>query len=76
MTHIHAIIFSEDAPKLERELHEIFSSKRVNKVNNRKEFFNIDINDLEIKIHERMPDIPFEKNVISMEYTQSLLEAS
>lgn len=73
---VHAIIFSEDAPKLERELHDIFSSKRVNKVNNRKEFFSIDINDLEVKIHEKIPDIPFDKNAASMEYTQSLLEAS
>ncbi|EGT4699444.1 GIY-YIG nuclease family protein, partial [Clostridioides difficile] len=36
---IHATIFSEDAPKLESALHKAFDNKRVNKVNNRKEFF-------------------------------------
>lgn len=36
---VHALIFSNDAPKLEATLHHRFSSKRVNKENRRKEFF-------------------------------------
>jgi Meiotically up-regulated gene 113/Domain of unknown function (DUF4041) len=38
---IHAMIRSEDAPKLERMLHESFEDLRINKVNYRKEFFRI-----------------------------------
>ena len=38
---IHAMIFAEDAPSLERKLHEVFHSKRVNLVNTRKEFFKV-----------------------------------
>jgi hypothetical protein len=36
---IHALFFSEDAVSLETELHHIFSTKRVNHVNERREFF-------------------------------------
>lgn len=36
---IHALIFSDDAPKLETALHNAFADKRVNMVNGRKEFF-------------------------------------
>lgn len=40
---VHALIFSDDAYKLETNLHNYFDKQRVNKVNNRKEFFNITI---------------------------------
>lgn len=40
---IHAMIPSEDAPNLERKLHDKFSALRMNKINERKEFFRVDI---------------------------------
>ena len=40
---VHAMIFSEDAPKLETILHQHFDLDRVNKVNPRKEFFRVDL---------------------------------
>lgn len=36
---VHAMIFSEDAPRLEAALHRAFDSRRVNRINLRKEFF-------------------------------------
>lgn len=36
---VYALIFTEDAPKLESILHDTFVNKKVNKVNIRKEFF-------------------------------------
>ena len=36
---VHALIFSEDAVGLERRLHKEFESRRVNRVNLRREFF-------------------------------------
>jgi hypothetical protein len=39
---VHAFIYSEDAPKLEKYLHHKFSTQRVNLVNSRKEFFNVE----------------------------------
>ncbi|WP_367616423.1 DUF4041 domain-containing protein [Corallococcus exercitus] len=38
---VHALIHSEDAPSLERELHKRFVREQVNKVNPRKEFFRV-----------------------------------
>ena len=38
---VHAMIYSEDAPKLERMLHDEFDDLRINKVNYRKEFFRL-----------------------------------
>jgi hypothetical protein len=43
---VHAMMFSEDAPALERELHQTFNSCQVNKVNQRKEFFQIKVSDV------------------------------
>ena len=40
---VHAMIFSEDAVSLENKLHQILDKHRVNKVNLRKEFFNVTI---------------------------------
>lgn len=44
---VHAMIFSEDAPKLEAALHRAFDSKKVNMVNNRKEFFKVTLEEIE-----------------------------
>jgi len=38
---VHAMIYAEDAPALERMLHEEFDALRINKVNYRKEFFRL-----------------------------------
>ncbi|MEW8027469.1 MAG: DUF4041 domain-containing protein [Candidatus Thiodiazotropha endolucinida] len=36
---VHTLAFVDDAPRLEKAIHKIFSTKRVNKENHRKEFF-------------------------------------
>ena len=43
---IHAVIFSEDAPTLETTLHREFEGRRINLVNERKEFFGVSIKDI------------------------------
>lgn len=43
---VHALIYSEDAPKLEKSLHSHFMRAQVNKVNPRKEFFRVGINEI------------------------------
>ena len=43
---VHAMIFSEDAPALENALHHAFENKRLNKVNTRKEFFNVTLDEI------------------------------
>lgn len=49
---VHAMIFSEDAPALENTLHKTFRDKEVNKVNQRKEFFKVDLAEIEKVVKE------------------------
>jgi hypothetical protein len=49
---VHALIFSEDAPALERKLHKHFAMAQVNKVNFRKEFFRVDLNYIREEINK------------------------
>ena len=49
---IHAMIHSENAPRLEKELHEKFHTSRVNKLNRRQEFFKIPLTHIKQKINE------------------------
>lgn len=43
---VHAIIYSDDAPTLETELHRAFMHAQMNKVNPRKEFFRVGIKEI------------------------------
>jgi hypothetical protein len=44
---VHALIESDDAPNLESILHKAFDHRRVNRVNRRKEYFNVNLDDIE-----------------------------
>lgn len=44
---VHAMIFSDDAPALENALHHAFEDKRVNMINNRREFFRVSLDEIE-----------------------------
>lgn len=44
---VHAMIFSDDAPKLEAALHRAFESRKINLVNSRREFFYVGIEEIE-----------------------------
>lgn len=43
---VHAMIFCENAPELETRLHKRFNSRRVNKENERKEFFRVSLDEI------------------------------
>lgn len=49
---VHAFIYSENAPALEAALHRKLEKYRVNKVNDRKEFFRVDLNTIENMVKE------------------------
>ena len=44
---VHAMIFSDDAPKLEAALHRAFENKKLNMVNHRREFFRCSLEEIE-----------------------------
>lgn len=56
---VHAMIFSYDAYTLETELHNHFSENKVNKVNPRKEFFNVNLNEIK-KILDEHKELTFD----------------
>jgi len=69
---IHAMIYSEDAPTLENELHKTFTNQKVNMLNYRKEFFNVSIDEIEQKVKEIGIDAEFQKIPEAMEYRETL----
>ena len=64
----HAYIFSKDAYKLESELHNRFDKNRVNKVNRRKEFFNISIDDVRKIVDENKANLLKDKEDLIISY--------
>ena len=71
---VHAIIFSDDAPNLENQLHKRLSEYQVNKVNPRKEFFKVSLNEIESVVKEEFKEatIEFTKVAIAEEFRKSL----
>lgn len=43
---VHAMIFTDDAPKLEAALHRAFEDRKLNMVNTRREFFNVTLDEI------------------------------
>ncbi|MBP6301948.1 MAG: DUF4041 domain-containing protein [Bacteroidia bacterium] len=69
---IHAMIYSDEAPALENELHKAFTNKKVNMLNYRKEFFNVTLDEIEQKVKEIGLDAEFSKLPEAMEYRETL----
>lgn len=70
---VHAMIFSEDAPALETALHQHFEKQSVNRVNLRKEFFNVTLEDIELVVKENFNNtVEFTKIPVAKEYRQTL----
>ena len=69
---VHSFIFSEDAVALETALHHELNNRRVNKVNLRKEFFDIDIDELRAIVERIEPTAPFRMTALAEQYRQSL----
>lgn len=60
---VHSFIFSEDAVVLENKMHELLNEKRVNKVNLRKGFFKVSIDELEKLVNDIEPSAEFNKTM-------------
>lgn len=43
---VHAVIFSDNAPGLEAAIHRELEDKKINLVNNRKEFFKVSLDEI------------------------------
>lgn len=69
---VHSFIFSDNAVELENKLHTILNNKRVNKVNLRKEFFRVSLDELEQLVEDIDPTAEFTRTMAAEEYRQSL----
>ena len=68
---VHAMIYSEGAPKLENSLHRIFDTERQNLVNRRKEFCQVSLSDIEVAVEELGLEIEFTKLAEAQQYRES-----
>lgn len=69
---IHALIYSDEARTLEYELHKAFAEKALNLFNFRKEFFNVTLEEIELKIKELGFSAEFIAEPEAMEYKETL----
>lgn len=74
---VHALIFSEDAPGLETVLHQHFDTARVNKINPRKEFFRVDLDEIkQVVLEHHNATVKFVDIPDAMEYRETLKKES
>ncbi|MEP1151446.1 MAG: DUF4041 domain-containing protein [Balneola sp.] len=70
---VHAIIYSDNAPDLEAKLHQAFDKKRVNLVNQRKEYFRVSLDEIESIVKESLSaEITFTKAAEAQEYRETI----
>jgi hypothetical protein len=69
---LHALIFTENAPKLENLLQKEFDDRRINKVNYRKEYFRVTLEEIENVIKEKYDkEVDFIKLPEAQEYRET-----
>ena len=70
---VHAMIYSENAPELESQLHKKFDRYRINHVNRRREYFNVSLEEIEKVVNENHGEIEFIIEPEAKEYRESLI---
>lgn len=69
---IHAMIYTDNAPKLEKDLHKHFIENQVNKINFRKEFFNVSLTEIKSKLEDLNIETKWTMTAEATEYRESL----
>lgn len=69
---VHAVIYSEDAPALENKLHREFHRLRMNRVNERKEFFRVSIDDISTAVERHHGQIEVTRVAGAEEHRKTL----
>lgn len=71
---VHAMIFSDDAPKLEAALHNAFADRKLNFVNHRREFFSATLDEIKRVVRDNFDkSVEFIDVAPAEQYRQSLL---
>ena len=69
---VHAMVFSSDAPALEKKLHELLEKNRVNKINPRKEFFRVPVTSIKAIVEESGYSVHWTLKAEAAEYRETL----
>jgi hypothetical protein len=71
---VHAMIYCENAPQLENQLHRLLSRHRVNRVNLRKEFFAVDLDTIlsAVKEHHGVVEYVAKPEALQFRESQSI----
>jgi len=70
---VHAIIYTQDAPALESALHRTFHQRRVNRMNDRKEFFRLHLDEIATAVRQtHAGEIEFTRIAEAEEYRKTL----
>lgn len=69
---VHAMIYSDEARTLEHELHKAFTYRKVNMLNNRKEFFKVNLDEIEKTIKDLGFEAEFMRLPEAMQYRETL----
>jgi len=69
---VHAMIFSDDAPGLEKKLHRHFLRQQINKVNPRKEFFRLALAEIRQELETLGVEPHWTMNALAREFRETL----
>src|SRR6266542_456696 len=69
---VHALVFAEDAPALETQLHRHFVFNQINKVNHRKEFFRVTVSDIRSELEGLGLAASWTMTAAAQQYRESL----
>lgn len=70
---VHAMIFTADAPALEAALHRAFDDRRLNKVNLRREYFRVTLDEIkEVVRQNHDKTVEFKEEYTAEQYRQSM----
>jgi hypothetical protein len=69
---VHAIIRTQDAPALETALHRAFAHRRVNRINERKEFFRVTLDEIAEAVRKNHGDFELTRVAEAAEYRKTL----
>ena len=70
---VHSMIYSNNAPGLERELHKKFMRLQINKVNPRKEFFRVTLADIKAEVDKMNINAKWTMTAEARHYRESLV---
>lgn len=69
---VHAMVYCEDAPALEHSLHRKFASREINRVNSRREFFRVTLDEIDVAVRDLCGEgTEFVRTAVAEEYRES-----